>query len=267
MSLFGLEAMGGPWQRRLKARRARFDEMPWSDAREAVNNVSPMAIEAAKLVWTRSAFSEYASAAAFAQIASHLCACGAPIDLIAAAGDFIADEILHAELSGRVAMSLGGAAPLEVDLQKLARPPGAPLDNPLLRAAELVVRTCCVGEALTVPILKATRAEARSPLLREVVGRIVRDESNHAEMGSWFLDWADARLSDGDRAYLGRVAGEAIASFAPIFGGDPSCDGDQSAAEWGVARCATHDHVFEEAVDKRVKAKLRARGIDVAPAA
>ena len=44
------------------------------------------ASEAARVVWTESAFSEYASAAAFAAIATALLEAGAPIDLTAAAG-------------------------------------------------------------------------------------------------------------------------------------------------------------------------------------
>ncbi|MEZ4299216.1 MAG: hypothetical protein R3B70_29975 [Polyangiaceae bacterium] len=56
-----------------------------------------------------------ASAAAFAEIAGCLLAAGAPIDLVAAAGDSVADEILHAELSARMAMAFGGAVAMDVD--------------------------------------------------------------------------------------------------------------------------------------------------------
>lgn len=122
----------------------------------------------ARLVWTRTAFSEYASAAAFAEIASAFLAAGAPIDLVAAAGDFVVDEIVHTELAARIAAALGGAVELEVDLTRLVRPAAAA--HPLLRAAELVVRTSCVGEALTVPILKLSRELAGSAPLFSAAG-------------------------------------------------------------------------------------------------
>src|SRR5262245_31337184 len=129
MTEFALEAMGGLWAKRLEKRRAGL-EVDWNDiSREA----TPGLVAAARDVWTRSAFSEYASGAAFAQIATHLLAAGAPIDLIAAAGDFVADEMFHAELASCVAMSLGGAVPLEVNYEKLVRPPEG--DGVLLRAA------------------------------------------------------------------------------------------------------------------------------------
>src|SRR5262249_38204805 len=152
---FTLEAMGGLWARRLDRRRAGLEEIDWNEiGREA----TPDLVAAARDVWTRSAVSEYASGAAFAEIASLLLAAKAPIDLVAAAGDFVGDEMFHAELASHVAMALGGAVPLEVNYEKLVRPPEG--DGALLRAAELVVRSCCVGESLTVPILKQSRRTA-----------------------------------------------------------------------------------------------------------
>jgi hypothetical protein len=255
VSLFELEAMGGPWGRRLARRRAGFDALPWGEAVDA----APEVRDAARWVWTQSAFSEYASAAAFAEIASCLLAAGAPIDLVAAAGDFVADEVLHAELSARVAMSMGGAVALDVDLRRLVRPPVS--SAPLLRAAELVVRTSCVGETLTVPILKLSSSRSRSPLIKAVIARIVRDESGHAQLGPWFLDWADHRLSDADRAHLGGVAGAAVRAFAPIFTGACAPGG-----ELGVLDCPSYDAAFGDAVRRRVAEPLGERGI-VIPAA
>ncbi len=255
MSLFELELVGGPWGRRLGRRRAGFDDLPWEKAAE---DAAPEEIARARLAWTQSAFSELASAAAFAEIASCLCAAGAPIDLTAAAGDFVVDEVLHAELSARVAAAFGGAVALEVDLTRLVRPPVAPA--PLLRAAELLVRTSCVGEALTVPILKATKARPCSPLVKAVVTRIARDESAHAELGPWFLDWAAPRLSDDDRAHLGRAAGVAVRAFAPIFAG--SCAGGNHL---GVLDCGSYDATFASALARRVVRPLAARGIVVPP--
>jgi len=249
MTIFELEAIGGPWARRLARRRAGFERLPWQEAMTGTSEER----EAARAVWTQSAFSEYASAACFAEIAASLLAAQAPIDLVAAAGDFVVDEILHTELSARVAMTLGGAVPLEVDLERLVRPPTA--SGSLLRAAELIVRTSCVGEALTVPVLKAARAATRSPLIAAVLARIVRDESHHAQLGPWFLDWADERLSDADRAHLGKVASAAIQSFEPLLASECGSSG------LGVLDCAQFDPVVALAIEHRVKRPLAARGI------
>jgi uncharacterized protein (DUF302 family) len=250
--IFELEAMGGPWARRLAHRRKGFDVLPWH---EVSTDGTEESRRDARVVWTQSAFSEYASAACFAEIASAFLAAGAPIDLIAAAGDFVVDEMLHAELSARIATALGGAVPLEVNLARLVRPPTG--DGSLLRAAELVVRTSCVGEALTVPILKAARAATRSTVVGAVLKRIVSDESHHAQLGGWFLEWADDRLTEDDRARLGRVASEAVMAFAPLFTSKCITGGEAL----GVLDCAHFDPVLEDAIERRVKRPLAACGI------
>jgi hypothetical protein len=248
---FTLEGMGGLWAKRLDKRRTGLEEIDWNDiSREAM----PDLVVAAREVWTRSAFSEYASGAAFAQIATHLLAARAPIDLIAAAGDFVGDEMFHAELASRVAMSLGGALPLEVNFEKLVRPPES--EGVLLRAAELVVRSCCVGESLTVPILKQSRRAAGSRTIEAVISRILRDEAQHAELGWWFLDWAE--LVESDRAHLAVIAGATIRSFGVLFGNE--CVGNEGL---GTLPCSRFDGTFLDAVTHSVVEPLAERGIVV----
>jgi hypothetical protein len=248
---FQLTAIGGPFGRRLAPRRAWIDELPWDED-------LPPSLDA-RQVWTATAFSEYASAAAFAEIASALLAAGAPIDLVAAAGDFVVDEIVHTELAARVAAKLGGAVELEVDLTRLVRP--AVARDPLLAAAEIIVRTSCVGEALTVPILKLSRRLAGSALVDAAIATVVADESHHAQLGWWFLDWAADRLDHNARAHLGRVAGGAIRAFAPMLRDKPC-----TTSHLGTLGCADYDPAFTTAVDRAVARPLAARGIDV-PAA
>lgn len=245
---FQLTAIGGPWGRRLAPRRAWIDELPWSEE-------LPPSLDA-RQVWTSTAFSEYASAAAFAEIASLFLAAGAPIDLVAAAGDFVVDEIVHTELAARVAAKLGGAVELEVDLSKLVRP--AVAADPLLAAAEVIVRTSCVGEALTVPILKLSRRLAGSELVDAAIATVVADEAHHAQLGWWFLDWASDRLGDGARAHLGRVAGTAIRAFAPMLRDKPC-----TPSHLGTLGCADYDPAFTTAVEGSVARPLAARGIVV----
>jgi len=248
---FELAMIGGPWGRRLAPRRAWIDELPW-------NEPLPQDATGARLVWTRTAFSEYASAAAFAEIAAALLAAGAPIDLVAAAGDFIADEIVHTEVAARIAAALGGAVALEVDLTRLVRPPTpAAAADPVLAAAELIVRTSCVGEALTLPMLKLSRQLAGSPLIEAALTAVAGDESGHAQLGWWFLDWAEPRLDDAARRHLGEIAGAAVRSFAPLL------DGDCRHSGLGAVACDRYDGAFTAAVSRAVVGPLAARGIAV----
>ncbi|HWM88804.1 MAG TPA: hypothetical protein VNO33_23295 [Kofleriaceae bacterium] len=249
--LFELAAIGGPWGRRLAPRRAWIDEL-------GLEALDPGDAAGARVVWTRTAFSEYASAAAFAEIGAALLAAGAPIDLVAAAGEFLVDEIVHTEAAARIAAALGGAVALEVDLERLVRPAAA--RDPLLRAAELVVRTSCVGESLTVPMLKLSRRLAGAPAIEAALTRIAADEAGHAQLGWWFLDWAEPRLDGEARAHLGRVAGAAIRAFAPLLGGGCADSG------LGAVACDRYDPALVEAATRHVARPLAARGIEV-PAA
>jgi hypothetical protein len=248
VSAFELSLIGGPWSRRLAPRRAWIDELPWHEA-------LPHDLIDARVLWTRTAFNEYASAAAFAEIATLLLAAGAPIDLIAAAGDFVVDEVTHTEIAARLATQLGGAVELDVRLDKLVRPPEP--GCALRRAAELIVRVSCVGEALTVPVLKLARDLAGSALVTAALAKIVADEAAHAQLGGWFLDWADGDLDDATRAHLGRIAGRALRDLAPAPS-DGSC-----VTGYGRLDCAHFDPALASAAERNVRRPLAARGIEI----
>ncbi len=61
-ALFQLAVIGGPWGRRLASRRGWIDDLPWAEP-------LPRDDLDVRVVWTRTAFSEYASAATFAEMA------------------------------------------------------------------------------------------------------------------------------------------------------------------------------------------------------
>jgi len=77
--------------------------------------------------------------------------------------------------------------------------PGLP---PLLRAADMIARFFCVGEAVSIPLLRATWHAARHPLPRAVLGRIVKDEAAHGVFGFLFLDWALESMTEADRRHI-----------------------------------------------------------------
>ncbi len=113
--------------------------------------------------------------------------CRAPVDLIAMASRFPLDELVHVELCARMAMELGGGTEIRHDPDALIVDPDASLP-PLLRAADMIVRFFCVGEALSIPLLRGTWHAARHPLPRAILGRIVKDEAMHGTFGFTFLD-------------------------------------------------------------------------------
>src|SRR6185437_4844893 len=126
----------------------------------------------------------------------------APLDLLGLAARFPLDEIVHVELCARMAMELGGGTEIVHDPDAMIVDADDAL-APLLRAADLVVRFFCVGEALSIPLLRGTWKAARHPLPRAILARIVRDEAAHGTFGFTFLDWALPNLSKSDVEFLG----------------------------------------------------------------
>src|SRR4026207_2004148 len=107
---------------------------------------------------------------------------------------FPLDELVHVELCARMAMELGGGTEIQHEPDHLIADAPEGL-SPLLRAADVVVRFFCVGEALSIPLLRATWHAATHPLPHAVLGRIVKDEAAHGAVGVLFLVWAVAEVS------------------------------------------------------------------------
>jgi hypothetical protein len=253
-----LDWLGGPAEARFRKRRPGIDDLPWGTL--AAVGLSEEDAAAARGSWTDGAFSEYASAAAFAALTTALLESGAPIDLVAMAGDFVVDEMVHVELNARVCAELGGAAPYLVDLEKVSPLVDASLPA-IERAAELAIQISCVGEALSVPVLAGSMRAATHPLTRAVLERIVKDESPHARLGWLVLDWAGDRI---DRTRLAGVTATRIRDYSPLWRKKSCADADTE--QRGVAGWMTDDDLRATligAVRHDILAPLAARGIEV----
>lgn len=269
-SAFELDWMGGAAEALLRRRRPGIDDLPWGSLDPAAYPAT--LVERARASWTEGAYNEYCSGAAFAELAAALLAARAPIDLVAMAGDFVVDEMLHVELNSRMAMELGGGALSLVDYQALVPRPAASLD-PLARASELVVRLCCVGESFTLPILIGCMRAAAHPLTRAVLSRLARDEVAHARFGWIYLDWLGDRLDRAERARLAAVAGEGLADYAAELapaegraedGVTPEGFLVRHIHELGWMEASEYARLARRAVRDRVIARLARHRIEVA---
>ena len=85
------------------------------------------------------------------------------------------DELVHVELCSRMAMELGGGTEIRYEPEDVIADAASDLP-PLMRAADMIVRFFCVGEAVSIPLLRGTWHAARHPLPRAILGRIVRPD-------------------------------------------------------------------------------------------
>jgi hypothetical protein len=263
---FELELLGGGVERRYRKMRPEVEAMPWGTL--DVLAISEPVRLAARRAWTGAAYQEHRTGVACALTLRALMEARAPLDLVAMACRFPLDELVHVELCARMAMELGGGTEILHDPSMLC-PDAARSLRPLLRAAELVTRYFCVGEALSIPLLRGTWRAAAHPLPRAVLGRIVRDEAAHGAFGYTFLDWALPDLDEGDKAHLARTADETIAeierSWAEIRKRPAMKANEAHALGW--METDAYLALAARSMSQNVLEPLRARGIPAQRAA
>jgi hypothetical protein len=211
---FEIEWCGGAAEKHYRRLRPLDPEIPWGTLDPKKYPAS--LVDRARISWTRIARSEYRAAAAFADVLGAMLAAKTPLDLVGMAGDFVADELFHVELASRLAMEIGGGAPIETDFAKMGIE-AAPGLTPRERANELVLRVGCIAETMSGAIAVETMREVEHPLVTKIMERIARDEARHTRLGWLYLDWASEDMSDAERARLGAIATREIEKLSPIW--------------------------------------------------
>jgi hypothetical protein len=156
--------------------------------------------------WTRVAQLEHASVAAFARFTLELLALGAPADLIVSSQQAMADETEHARLAFGLASAYAGK---EVGPGRLAMQGALPAVT-VEATLSTLLREGCIGETLAAVEATEALAQATDPAVREVLARIARDETKHAELSwraaRWLIDAGD----EGLRAWASEEVDQAI---------------------------------------------------------
>ena len=262
--LFELELWGGVTERRYRSARPEIEAMPWGTL--DLSGLTADEVLAARRDWSVAAFQEHRTGAQCAATLRALLECKAPLDLVAGFSRFPLDEVVHVELAARMAMELGGATEVVHTVDDMVLDP-SPHVSPLLRAAELVVRTFCVGESLSIPILHAVWQSTTQPLPRAVLGRIVRDEAAHGVVGWTFLDWAAPYFDDADRAHLTGIANHAVGEIGRLWATVRRRAEGRARPCNGIGWMGDEPYlaVAARSLRQRVLEPLAARGIHVTP--
>lgn len=217
-ALFELEWLGGTTEHFFRRARPDVDKVPWGTI--DTSPYAPDLLQAVRGSWTEVAMNEYRAVASFAEVIRALTDAMAPLDMIGMASDFLADEVLHTELAARVAMELGGAAPMKVDMDHFAL--RADLRLPAkLRANEVLLRVCCIGEAFAFGVGAPALKLQSHPMIKAVSEIIMADEARHKRLGALYLEWASEDWDDTERARLSRVLEGAMKGLHPFWSDEP----------------------------------------------
>ncbi len=264
---FSLERVGGAPGRIFARRRPPAPNIPWGSF--DLRRYPSALLRQAQRSWTEGALSEYATAVALGRLVQALLEARAPIDLSAMVADFIVDEMGHVEDNARMAMELGGAAPVMIEPEALGARSSA--DDPRERAAELALRICAVGEAFSLPMLAAMARAARHPLPRALLRKIAREEAPHAQAGGVILGWALEGLDQAARARLADAALDEIRLLTTYWAGLAPADPETGLTrtghpvalvlELGWLEAGAYARLARRAAKSRVIAPLVALGI------
>ncbi|MGE0786488.1 MAG: hypothetical protein AB7S26_12530 [Sandaracinaceae bacterium] len=262
LEAFELEMFGAGVERRWHGMRPDIEALPWDELDASVYDERVRV--AARSAWTRAAFQEHRTATAVAVSLRALIEARAPLDLLGMASRFPIDEIAHVEMCARMAAACGGGTEIMHRPNELIRAPDPTL-SPLMRAADIVVRVYCVGEALSIPLLRGAWHAAKHPLPKAILGTIVRDEAAHGTFGFWVLDWALPRLGPEDRTALADSAERAIAPIQKLWREiaeePPPPDSDVNPLGW--MRTADYLDAARDSMRDNVLRPLRDRGVAV----
>jgi hypothetical protein len=264
--LFELSLFGEGIERRYRRLRPEVEAMPWGTL--DITAYPAHVITAAKKAWTGAAFQEHRTGAACTLTLKALIEARAPVDLIAVACRFPLDEMTHVEMCARLAMELGGGSEIRYDPRALVYEPAREL-SPLMIASELVVHNFCVGEALSIPLLRGSAKAAEQPLTRAVLTRIVRDEALHGTFGWWYLDWAQELLSKRDLTQLSRLCARSIMGVLRSWEAlkDDALDARQRPKAHALGWMQSRDYLrlAARSLQRNVVAPLARYGIDPRP--
>lgn len=221
---FEIEWCGGVAEKHFRRLRPEVADLPWGTLSKERYPLE--LVERARVWWTLSAVAEYRAAVAFGELLRSMLVAKVPLDLVGMGSEFVADEVSHVEIASRIAMELGGGAPLLIDTTELLRG-ASPGSNALQRVNEQMLCVSCIHETFSGAMIANTMRVASHPLIRAAEKLIARDEARHIRLGSLYFEWISERLTDAERE---RLAGLAVATLEELA---PSWRGAVSAASVG----------------------------------
>jgi hypothetical protein len=214
LETFELDLRGGAIEDRFRVLRPYVDQLPWGSLE--LTALSQAERDAARRGWTDLALQEYGAAASQANVLRLVVRARAPLDVSAMLANFPLDELAHTEICARMAAELGGSVPIAYRTEAVFPGPCAEAGSPRVDAATAVAWEFCVGETLSLGLLKSHHRHATHPLIRAVWGRLAKDEAAHARFGWVFLRWAMDALDQHERGQVVATVERAVARVGEL---------------------------------------------------
>lgn len=154
-------------------------------------------LERGRKAFVLRALDEQRSLLAFSELLAELAEARAPIDVIGSLTRVVRDEARHVDLCGRLVESLGGFGSDAPEPHWVRSDKRIPLKRRILKT---IVGSLCVGETVSIAMIRGVRDHASDPLAHEVLTQMLTDESFHSRFGWWWLEHTE--LTDEDHLWV-----------------------------------------------------------------
>lgn len=202
---------------------------------------------------------EQRSLLAFSELLKELCEEGCAIDMIGCLARVVRDEAHHVDLCHQVVKAFGGWEKKIPDPSWVRSDKKLPIRSRILKT---IVGSLCIGEGISVGLIGGVRDNTTDAVTRQVMTRILRDESFHARLGWWWLDATG--LTKREREFIQRYAGSVLrAASRSSRPHVRAFEKSFSPSPYGAMSARERERRFVEVVERHVLPDFKERGFDL----
>ena len=214
--------------------------------------------------WRERMRQEHLAVGAFALLTRELAEQGCDAAVLGLVARASADEVRHAEICRRVAVSMLGEDAVPRAWRGLPKVPPHVESDARTRVLLHVVEMCCLSETLTGVFFTEMHARASHPVARAVVESLLEDEIDHGRVGWAYLaartrDGTLGGLAEALPSMLDRTFGRALHNVGQVTD-------DDAMEAFGYVRDGACGAIFRRALRDVVVPGFEKLGVDLSPA-
>ena len=223
-------------------------------------------LEHARGAWTERVQTEFRSIQIMSRFLNEIVRAGDPLDVYAAAVDFITDEIRHVALCASLVKTLGGEALMpspvaeKPDMERLAMPAPA-------QALNTAISMLCINETLSVGFIADLHARCTDPVVHAVLDCTLADEDVHGDLGWTYVEKSLKRFNAESMPAWRKLVRLTLApheqrandilSKMPLSQRTLSAWPEQELADLGLFSPQRQALVFEQTFSAEIEPRLR----------
>lgn len=239
------------------AKFTEVDQFDWDALKRGAAKYEGKVRDRGRRSFVLRALDEQRSLLAFSELLTELCLAGAPIDVIGSLSRVVRDEALHVDLCDRVVKALGGWDSEAPQPRWVRSNKKMPLRR---RCLATVLGSLCVGETISVHMIRGVRDHASDPIVHEVLTRMLADESYHARFGWYWLE--SMPLKGDDLAFAQRYVESLLPSVEKSLRGATK-RGAHTYSPFGSMSAEERDEALIHAMERTILPGFEKAGLEV----